>query len=91
MLADAWLSRNLSGYANWAVANNSLLIVTWDEDDDSSRNQIATMIYGAHVQPGICTEQINHYSVLSTPEQMYGLPKTGNGDNAAPIATIWAP
>jgi acid phosphatase len=89
--ADAWLSRNLSGYANWAVANNSLLIVTWDEDDDSSRNQIATMIYGAHVQPGSYAEQINHYSVLSTLEQMYGLPKTGNAANAAPIATIWGP
>lgn len=89
--ADAWLSRNMSGYANWAVANNSLLIVTWDEDDDSSRNQIATMIYGAHVQPGTYPEQINHYSVLSTLEQMYGLPKTGNAANAAPIATIWAP
>ncbi len=89
--ADAWLSRNLSGYANWAVANDSLLIVTWDEDDDSSRNQIATMIYGAHVQPGTYPEQINHYSVLSTLEQMYGLPKTGNAANAAPIASIWAP
>lgn len=89
--ADAWLSRNLSGYANWAVANNSLLIVTWDEDDDNSRNQIATMIYGAHVQPGTYPEQINHYSVLSTLEQMYGLPKTGNAANAAPIASIWAP
>jgi phosphatidylinositol-3-phosphatase len=89
--ADAWLSRNLSGYANWAVANDSVLIVTWDEDDDNNRNQIATMIYGAHVQPGTYPEQINHYSVLSTLEQMYGLPKTGNAANAAPIATIWAP
>ncbi|BBZ49277.1 acid phosphatase [Mycobacterium heidelbergense] len=89
---DAWLNRQLSGYANWAVANNSLLIVTWDEDDSSSsRNQIPTVIYGAHVQPGTYNEQISHYSVLSTLEQMYGLPKTGNAVNAAPIATIWSP
>ncbi|OBA70552.1 acid phosphatase [Mycobacterium sp. 1554424.7] len=88
--ADAWLSRELSGYANWAVANNSLLIVTWDEDDGGPRNQIPTVIYGAHVQPGNYTEQINHYSVLSTLEQMYGLPKTGYAAGAAPIATIWA-
>lgn len=88
---DAWLSRELSGYANWAVANNSLLIVTWDEDDGGPRNQIPTVIYGAHVQPGTYNEQISHYSVLSTLEQMYGLPKTGNAVNAAPIATIWAP
>jgi phosphatidylinositol-3-phosphatase len=87
---DAWLNRNLSGYANWAVANNSLLIVTWDEDD-GGRNQIPTVIYGAHVQPGTYNEQISHYNVLSTLEQMYGLPKTGNAANAAPIATIWGP
>jgi hypothetical protein len=89
--ADAWLNRQLSDYANWAVANNSLLIVTWDEDDDGPRNQIPTVIYGAHVQPGTYNEQISHYNVLSTLEQMYGLPKTGNAVNAPPIATIWAP
>jgi phosphatidylinositol-3-phosphatase len=87
---DAWLSRELSGYANWAVANNSLLIVTWDEDDGGPRNQIPTVIYGAHVQPGSYNEPISHYNVLSTLEQMYGLPKTGNAAKAAPIATIWA-
>src|ERR1700741_1387850 len=87
---DAWLNRQLSGYANWAVANNSLLIVTWDEDDNGGRNQIPTVIYGAPVQPGTYNEQISHYNVLSTLEQMYGLPKTGNAANAPAIATIWA-
>ena len=87
---DAWLGRALSGYANWAVANNSLLIVTWDEDDGGPRNQIPTVIYGGHVQPGTYNEQISHYNVLSTLEQMYGLPKLGYAAGAAPIATIWA-
>lgn len=93
--ADTWLNRNLSGYANWAMANNSLLIVTWDEDDHSSpaggRNQIPTMIYGAQVRPGPYSEQINHYTLLSTIEQMYGLPKTGYAAAAAPITDIWGP
>ena len=88
---DTWLNRQLSGYANWALANNSLLIVTWDEDDGGPHNQIPTVIYGGHVQPGTYNEPISHYSVLSTLEQMYGLPKTGNAAGAAPIATIWAP
>jgi hypothetical protein len=86
---DAWLNRHLSGYANWAVANNSLLIVTWDEDENTPRNQIPTVFYGAHVQPGTYNEQISHYNVLSTLEQMYGLPKTGNAANAPAIADIW--
>ncbi len=85
-----WLNRQLSGYANWAVANNSLLIATWDEDNNSSRNQIPTIIYGAHVQPGNYNEPMSHYNLLSTIEQMYGLPKTGNAANAPAIASIWA-
>jgi phosphatidylinositol-3-phosphatase len=87
---DAWLNRQLAGYANWARANNSLLIVTWDEDDGGPRNQIPTVIYGAHVQPGTYSEQISHYNVLSTLEQMYGLAKTGNAAIAAPISSIWS-
>lgn len=87
--ADAWLNRELSGYANWAAANNSLLILTFDEDDGGSRNQIPTIFYGAHVRPGSYSEQINHYSVLSTIEQMYGLPKTGHAAGAPPITDIW--
>ncbi len=87
--ADAWLNRELSGYANWAAANNSLLILTFDEDDGGSRNQIPTVFYGAHVRPGSYGEQINHYNVLSTIEQMYGLPKTGHAAGAPPITDIW--
>src|SRR5262249_23310761 len=37
--ADTWLQQHLDPYAQWAAANKSLLIVTWDEDDSSaSRN-----------------------------------------------------
>jgi len=88
--ADTWLATNLARYANWAVANNSLLIVTWDEDDNGASNQIPTMIYGAHVRPGAYAEPISHYNVLSTVEEMYGLPKTGLAANAPAISDIWA-
>jgi len=30
--ADAWLANNLGPYAQWALSNNSLLIITTDED-----------------------------------------------------------
>jgi acid phosphatase len=86
---DAWLNRQLSPYANWAKVNNSLLIVTWDEDDGGARNQIPTVFYGAHIQPGSYNETISHYNVLSTLEEMYGLPKTGYAASAPVIATIW--
>ena len=86
---DMWLYQNLSRYAEWAKANNSLLILTWDEDDNTSRNQIPTVIYGANVRPGTYTEPISHYNVLSTLEQMYGLPKLGYATRAPAITDIW--
>jgi phosphatidylinositol-3-phosphatase len=88
--ADTWLFDNLSHYANWAAANNSLLIITFDEDDGGSKNQIPTIIYGGHVKPGSYGEAISHYNVLSTIEEMYGLPKTGLAANAPAIPDVWA-
>lgn len=86
---DQWLQQNLSAYAEWAKANNSLLILTWDEDDNSERNRIPTVIYGANVKPGAYSEPISHYNVLSTLEQMYGLPKLGLAVRAPAITDIW--
>ena len=37
---DTWLAQNLSAYAEWAKTHNSLLIVTWDEDNFGSTNLI---------------------------------------------------
>lgn len=87
--ADDWLAAHLSGYANWAKANNSLLIVTWDEDDDRADNHIATIFYGAGIRPGNYDTPIDHYSVLATIQEIYGLPKTGRAVSAAPVAGIW--
>lgn len=86
---DQWLQQNLSAYAEWAKANNSLLILTFDEDDNSERNRIPTIFYGANVRPGSYSEPISHYNVLSTLEQMYGLPKLGLAARAPAITDIW--
>jgi phosphatidylinositol-3-phosphatase len=87
--ADSWLSTNLSSYANWAKANDSLLIVTWDEDDNSQNNQIPTILFGANARPGTYGQVISHYNVLSTVQQIYGLTKTGYAAMAPPISEPW--
>jgi phosphatidylinositol-3-phosphatase len=74
---DTWLKNNINGYAQWAKANNSLLILTFDEDDGSQQNQIATVFYGQHVKVGSYSEHITHYNVLRTIEDAYGLPLRG--------------
>jgi hypothetical protein len=87
--ADSWLKHHLNGYVNWAKTNNSLLIVTWDEDDGTQNNQIPTIFVGPMVNPGQYSESINHYNVLRTIEDMYGLPHAGNSSTATPITDIW--
>ena len=36
--ADTWLKTNLDAYVQWAGSNNSLLILTFDEDDNGAAN-----------------------------------------------------
>ncbi|WP_020660010.1 alkaline phosphatase family protein [Amycolatopsis benzoatilytica] len=87
---DAWLKKNLDGYAQWAKTHNSLLIVTWDEDeDDGGNNSIPTIFVGANVKTGQYSEKINHYTVLSTLESAYGLPALGSAAKAKPITDVW--
>jgi acid phosphatase len=87
--ADTWLNNNLSAYATWAQSNNSVLIVTWDEDDYTENNQIPTIVVGQPVKSGQYTENVNHYNLLATLEQIYGVNEVGNSSGAAVISDIW--
>ncbi|HEY3867289.1 MAG TPA: alkaline phosphatase family protein [Actinocrinis sp.] len=87
--ADTWLNSHLSAYATWAKSNNSLLIVTWDEDDYTENNQVPTIIVGQGVTVGHYDETVNHYNLLATLEAMYGLAKVGNSASATAITDIW--
>ena len=86
---DIWLQTNLSAYVNWAMTNNSILIITWDEDDGSESNQIPTIFVGESVKPGQYAEKITHYNVLRTIEQIYKLKHLGSAASAKPIKDVW--
>ena len=49
---DTWLKNNLGAYATWAKTHNSLLVVTFDEDNRLAGNKIPTVLYGQPVTPG---------------------------------------
>jgi phosphatidylinositol-3-phosphatase len=87
--ADAWLRQRMDAYAQWALTHNSLLIVTWDEDDGSDANHIPTLFVGAHVQPGKYAETINHFDVLRTIEALEGISFTNEAAHATTIADVW--
>ena len=86
---DAWLKQNIERYAQWAMKHNSLLIVTWDEDDGSSNNRVATIFIGAMVKPGQYEQRINHYNLLRTIEDMHGLRYLGESAGAQVVARVW--
>lgn len=86
---DAWLKSHIDAYAQWAKAHNSLLVVTFDEDDHSQNNQIPTIFYGRHVATGTFSEHITHYTVLRTIESAYGLGCAAKSCSASPITNVW--
>jgi phosphatidylinositol-3-phosphatase len=62
---DAWLQTNLDGYANWAAAHNSLLVVTFDEcagHDPVLSTPIATILAGSAVRQGATAQWVTLYS-----------------------------
>jgi acid phosphatase len=86
---DSWLQTHLLSYVTWAQTHNSLLIIQFDENDGSAGNQVATIFVGPMVKPGKYSEIINHYNVLRTIEDMYGLGLLGNSGTAKSITDVW--
>jgi phosphatidylinositol-3-phosphatase len=86
---DTWLKNHFGAYAEWAKAHNSLLIVTFDEDDYHTGNHIPTIISGAHVRPGRYADRITHYNMFSTLLAMYALPPFAGALTNSPIYWIW--
>jgi acid phosphatase len=87
--ADSWLQTHIAGYLAWAQDNNSLLIITWDENNGAAGNDIPTIFVGPMVKPGQYKEDINHYNVLRTLEAIYGLPYAGNSKSVTTITDVW--
>nr|WP_301332205.1 alkaline phosphatase family protein [Petropleomorpha daqingensis] len=86
---DAWAKAHLPAYVGWARTHDSLLVVTFDEDEGSRDNLIPTFMVGPMVKPGSTPQRIDHYSVLRTLEDMYGLPPLGEAASRQPISGIW--
>ncbi len=87
--ADQWLKTRIEPYVAWAFKHNSLLILTWDEDDFRAENHVATILVGPMVKRGVSMQRIDHYSVLRTLLDFYGLPALGASRDAEAITGSW--
>ena len=80
MASPAWLLRR------------SLLVITWDENEGTGTNRVATIFAGDGVQPGFQSQAAyTHFSLLRTIEAAWGLePLTANDGQAAVMADFFA-
>ena len=85
---DDWAQAHLTPLLQWAATHDTLVVFTWDEGYDA-QNSIPTMFVGPMIRPGKYAQRIDHYNVLRTLEELYGLPLTGKAATAAPITAIW--
>lgn len=87
---DEWSRQHLAGYARWAQTHDSLLIVTFDEGNGSdAANHIPTFVVGQGVRPGVSGQRIDHYTLLRTIEDFYGLAPLGQASDVQPLTGIW--
>lgn len=83
---DTWIKNNILAYATWAKANNSLLIITFDEDNSASRNRIPTLFYGANVSAGtLVSTTWTAHNLLRTIGDLVGAAPSGSAADARPI------
>ena len=87
--ADDWLKTRIAPYVDWAFKHNSLLVLTWDEDNFKEDNRVVTLLVGPMVKAGESDQRIDHYNVLRTLLDFYNLPAPGAARNAEAIKGVW--
>jgi hypothetical protein len=68
-----------------------VVFVVFDETEDATKGvRLPALVLGPLVRPGArARARLDHYSVLRTIEQAWGLPFLGKSATAPPITGIW--
>jgi hypothetical protein len=96
---DAWAAANLDGYAQWAKTHSSLLIAISDEnaadpnyvadEPGEAGNTALAIVVGAGITPGSTSNvDYDHYSLLRTLEDIFGLGHLGTSAEAADMFAV---
>jgi len=88
-----WLETFFQTWFPWdqKEMKGTLVVVTYDESEGNDKNdRIYTVFLGDMVKNQTVDKEYNHYSVLKTIEDNFGLPPLNSGDaNAAPVTEAW--
>jgi hypothetical protein len=95
-VAGSWVKKFLEETFPERLRKGTLVIVTFDESGGNEDNRVYTVLLGDMVKPAsqqdpaVLEKRYNHYSVLRTIEDNFGLePLTANDRDAQPITGIW--
>ncbi len=95
-VAGAWVRKFLDEIFPENLRKGTLVVLTFDESGGNEDNRIYTVLLGDMVKPAnqqdpaVLAKHYNHYSVLRTIEDNFGLaPLTANDRDAEPITGIW--
>lgn len=83
---DKWLKVHVPAILNAPACTKQrcLVIVTWDEDNGHEKNHVLTVFAGSAARLGaVSTVPYNHYSLLRTIENIFGIPTLTKHDAAA--------
>jgi hypothetical protein len=86
---DAWLGSFVPKVLDSPQyqAGNTVVFLTWDEDDYSSNQHIVTIVMSPSTPAGTKgATQFNHYSMLRTTEDILGVPPLAGAASAATMA-----
>jgi chitodextrinase len=74
----------------WA-SRGAILVITWDEDDQASGNQVPAIVIGPNVSPQTTSATAyDHYSLLATLEATWSLaPLTAQDAAATPMSDLF--
>jgi phosphatidylinositol-3-phosphatase len=89
-VADQWLSQVVPTIlASSAWRQNGLLLITWDEGDDSA-NHVLTLAIHPNPAERTSSQAYNHYSLLATIEDRLGVPRLGLAQRASAMTDLLA-
>jgi len=74
--------------ASAAWQSHGLLFITWDEDDGSSVNQVATFVIAPDLKVHSSGVRYDHYSLLATIEDRLGVGRRGAAKSARSMSDL---
>ena len=82
--ADAFLGQLVPKIlASPAWTRGGVLLLTWDEDDGGSGNQVATIVASPELKAQRSDRPYDHYSLLATAEDLLRVPRLGAANQAS--------